>query len=394
MKAEPPTATRKRDNSCLPVCIYGEVNAQKQTARRILYVGPLDSGSTCLYRMENLRQMGHTLIPFNTVPYNRHSRLLTALRLRYPFGPLIQQENHDLLATALRENPEVIWLDKPTHFTVETVQKLKLSGAFLVCFNMDNPFVGGAACKRWEFYQYRRVLSHMDLHCVFRTTDLPRYLALGCPFVKLTFSFAPQHHFPPPPDWTDAERSREVSYVGSPHDQRAEFLRILAYEKKIPLTISGPRWQKFLRPFEMRRLVRGGALMDADYRQAIWRSKINLSFVTHMNQDDVAHKAFEIAACGGFLLALRTPGHQASFEEGKEAEFFSSLEECAEKCRYYLQHPKERQAIALRGRERAWTSGYDNVTQLQSVFERIPQFQETSQERILARTEVLSGNAR
>jgi spore maturation protein CgeB len=118
-------------------------------------------------------------------------------------------------------------------------------------------------------------------------------------------------------------------------------------------------------------------MLDEAYRRGIWASRINLSFVTEMNEEDVAHKAFEIAACGGFLLALRTPGHQACFEEGREAEFFSTIEECAEKARYYLEHPAEREEIARRGCERARLSGYDNDTQLNRVLEEIKKHRAT-----------------
>jgi spore maturation protein CgeB len=117
-------------------------------------------------------------------------------------------------------------------------------------------------------------------------------------------------------------------------------------------------------------------LKDAAYRENIWKSKINLSFVTQFNEEDVAHKAFEIAACRGFLLALRTPGHQACFEEGREAEFFSSIEECADKIRYYLDHSAEREGIAARGCERAAQSGYDNETQLSRVLQKLHQQRE------------------
>ena len=81
----------------------------------------------------------------------------------------------------------------------------------------------------------------------------------------------------------------------------------------------------------------GGHLSDSDYREAIWQSRVNLSFISHLNEDDIAYKSVEIAACQGFLLAVRSDGHQALFEEDREAVFFSSIEECADKCRFYLE---------------------------------------------------------
>jgi spore maturation protein CgeB len=114
-----------------------------------------------------------------------------------------------------------------------------------------------------------------------------------------------------------------------------------------------------------------GALLGNEYREGIWRSRINLSFLTRLNEEDIAHKSVEIAACQGFLLALRCEGHQAIFEEDKEAVFFSSVEECADKCRFYLNRPDLREAIARRGRERAVRSGYDNDTQLTRILNRL-----------------------
>ena len=114
-----------------------------------------------------------------------------------------------------------------------------------------------------------------------------------------------------------------------------------------------------------------GYLANDAYREGIWRSKINRSFVTEDNEDDIAHKAVEIAACGAFLMALRTPEHEALVEEDKEAVFFSSAEECADKARFYLARPDLREAIAARGRERAVRSGYDNDSQLARVLNRL-----------------------
>jgi len=109
-------------------------------------------------------------------------------------------------------------------------------------------------------------------------------------------------------------------------------------------------------------------LYDSDYREGIWRSRINLSFLTHGNQDEYTHKSFEIAACGGFLLAERCAGHAERFVEDEEAVFFSDIEECAAKIRKYLNDESARRKIAAAGQRRAVASGYDNDTQMRKVF--------------------------
>ena len=75
----------------------------------------------------------------------------------------------------------------------------------------------------------------------------------------------------------------------------------------------------------MEALYTGTELYLAGYREAVWRSKINLSFITHANQDEFVHKSFEIAGCGGFLLAERSAGHAARFVEDEEAVFFHGV---------------------------------------------------------------------
>ena len=98
--------------------------------------------------------------------------------------------------------------------------------------------------------------------------------------------------------------------------------------------------------------------------RAIWKSKINLSFLTHANKDEFAHKSFEIAACEGFLLVERSEGHLQRFVEDEEAVFFSTIEECAAKIRRYLPDEAARARIAAAGRARAERSGYHNDRQV------------------------------
>jgi hypothetical protein len=283
-------------------------------------------------------------------------------------GPLIAGINRVLVERVRELRPEVVWMDKPTSITPTTMRAIKAAGALTVCYNQDNPF-GPRRDAGW--LQFKRIFRIFDLHCLLREADVPRYAAWGLPYIKVLLSFDPAMHFPPPPGWSDADRRYGASYTGSPYEERPAFLRALAERFGLPVAIAGPRWAKVYSPELMRRHVVGGMLKDAAYRENIWRSKVNLSFITRLNEEDVAHKAFEITACGGFLLALRSPGHRACFEEDREAVFFDTLEECAEKARYYLDHPGEREAIARAGRARAVHSGYDNDTQLAAVLRRL-----------------------
>jgi spore maturation protein CgeB len=74
---------------------------------------------------------------------------------------------------------------------------------------------------------------------------------------------------------------------------------------------------------------------------------------------------------GTFLLAERTGMHQQLFDEGTEAEFFSSDEEMVDKTRFYLQHDEARQQIAAAGRARCERSGYSSVELLRKIVETV-----------------------
>jgi len=190
--------------------------------------------------------------------------------------------------------------------------------------------------------------------------------------IKIQTAYEPTIHFPAEGAWGDKDRDRGVSFIGTSYDDRPDFLTRLWRECGFPVVISGDRmWRERLDPEAARELYTGSELYGKDYREAVWRSRINLSFITHSNQDEFVHKSFEIAACGGFLLAERSAGHEARFVEGEEAVFFSGFEECAEKIRRYLPDEAARDRIARAGRERAVRDGYSNDAQVAKIVGRL-----------------------
>jgi spore maturation protein CgeB len=341
---------------------------------KILYAAQLSPNDSAQYRAWALERLGHTVVPLNLLEYVPRQPLLGKIVHRTQVGPWVWRLNRDILAAAERERPGIFWADKVLGLWPSTLDKLRGMGIATVSYMIDNAF-GPRRDPGWRLY--RKDIPHFDLHVVQRDKNIADYLACGARDVlKIQTAYEPTIHFPPPEGWSDKDRAhvgeRGVSFIGTSYDDRPAFLTRLWKECGLPVVISGDRmWKTRLDPEAAAALYTGGELYRQQYREGIWRSKVNLSFITHSNQDEFVHKSFEIAACGGFLLAERSAGHMAKFREDEEAVFFTGFEECAEKIRRYLPDEAARARIAAAGRERAVRSGYGNDVQVARIVERL-----------------------
>ena len=332
---------------------------------KMLYVAGMGLHNTSTHRMWAFQRLGQQVIPADLSSYEEQgSPLMRKLRFRLQMGPAVNAFNRELLGLALEHQPDVVWLDKQLMVQPATLRKLRKMGIATVNYTIDNPF-GPRKDPGWRLYM--KTIPEYDLHLVQREQNIVDYNRLGARrVVKIQTAFEPTVEFPPPATWSDKDRDRQVSFIGNPYDQRAEFMTRLWREFHIPLTVSGSYlWKPPKLPLDVYDAVfREGALHDSQYREGIWRSRINLSFVTRSNLDEFAHKSFEIAGAGGFLLQERSQGHLDRFVEDEECAYFSSLEECVEKIRRYLPDEAARTRIAAAGRQRAVASGYDNDSQM------------------------------
>lgn len=336
---------------------------------RVLYAGPLGPTDTSTHRRWAIERLGHEVVEFDTRPYmSSGGRILSHLRLRTLVGRAVCRLNADLLSTAIQSRPDLIWFDKATFVHATTVSKLRNLGIFTVHFNIDNPF-GGRNDPGWRLIL--EAIPEYDLHLVQRDSNLSQYKDAGARNVRLMrTAYEPTLHFPPPPGWSDKDRLYDVVFIGAPYDARAAFILSLWQKYGIPTRIWGsPIWESVLPPDAKAALWQGGEVWNDAYRETIWRSRICLAFVTHSNNDDVAHKSFEITASGGFLLAEDTPGHRNHFRDGEEVVLFRSVEECAAKIHRYLDDETERSRIAAAGRRRSENSGYSNDARIRDVLD-------------------------
>jgi spore maturation protein CgeB len=337
---------------------------------KILYASGLTPNDSSLYRLWALERLGHQVIPFNAHDYLSPNPLIRKIVFRLSAGPSVNRLNRDLLNIAEREKPDLLWTDKLLSMQPRTLDSFRSSGIPTISYMIDNPF-GPRQDPGWRLYM--KDIPRYDLHVVQRDRNIADYRARGArDVIKIQTAYEPTIHYPPPSNWSDRDRNREVSFVGTPYDDRAETLNKLSQTGEFHVAISGNQrsWQRALPPDAFARLYREGELFQQQYREAIWRSRINLSFLTRSNQDEFVHKSFEIAACGGFLLAERSEGHLQRFREDEEAVFFSTYDECLEKIRRYLNDEPARACIAAAGQARAHRDGYHNDHQVSLILQR------------------------
>jgi spore maturation protein CgeB len=335
---------------------------------KILYAATLSPNDSATYRLWALKRLGHPIVPLDFIPYMPSNRKVRSIVYRLAMGPHVDRFNRDLLEIARRERPDLLWADKMLWIRPGTLDRLRSLGITTVSYMIDNPF-GTRQDPGWRLYM--KDIPHYDLHVVQRDKNITDYRSRGArDVIKIQTAYEPTVHFPPPESWSDRNRDRGVSFVGTPYDDRADNLTRLSEEFDVVISGRSSQWQRALTPEAFKTLFREGELYHHQYREAIWRSKINLSFITHSNQDEFVHKSFEIAGCGGFLLAERSQGHLDRFVEDKEAVFFTGYDELAAKVRRYLPDEEGRARIASAGQRRALRDGYHNDRQVSLIVER------------------------
>lgn len=338
----------------------------------ILYVGDMSSGTTSEQRARALGQLGFQLTTLGTDEFRASSRLAYAIRHRlYRVGlPISIPEpsgiNAAMIATARQIKPDIVWIDKGLYVHRRTLEAIRKdhAGCKIIGFSPDD--MGARHNRSHDFDQ------HLDCYYAFVTTKSYNVAELrgdGCPrVVYVPNSFDPETHRPMSDALTENFRA-PVSFIGTYEAERAMSIGRLA-RAGIAVRVWGSFWNRWPQPVPGI-AVQGCDVIHDDYARAISASDINLCFLRKINRDLQTTRSVEIPACGGFMLAERTDEHRALFEEGVEAEYFSSDDELVEKCRYYLDHPEERKKIAAAGRARCLDSRYDYSSRLASALKEI-----------------------
>lgn len=271
------------------------------------------------------RQLGHEFLFLES--WNRS---------RYPN---FRKFNEKLLRTVEWTRPDVLFSVLFTYeIWVETLQILRDSGIVAT--------VNWTTDDSWKYALCSRFVAPF-FHA--STTTYPaiynRYKRDGISQVLLTQWAANAGRLRPPLPF--AECQYPVTFVGTAHGKRRVWIEALR-RRGIEVACFGHGWPN-------------GPVAARDILEIIRKSVISLNFanstlvwnkILPRRQNQIKARTFEVPGAGGFLVTEWAEGLEDCYEPGREIVVFRGLGDLAEKIRFYLAHPADRDAIAWGGYKR------------------------------------------
>lgn len=289
---------------------------------------------------------------------------LRKVKLHLHIGPGMAEYNSILCQKAGAFHPDLIYIDHGLSLWPETIRQLAKHSAKLVHFTSEYFKV-----NEYTYRHFYKVVDQFDAHVITNRLVIPKLREKKARKIILSeFAYDPLLHLPPV--WNlDEEKqfSNDIIFIGHWEPATEKIIAHLRGEG-IRVCVRGPGWYnaKSLRDRMSIRPVFG-----EDYVKLIAGAKIGLGILSKWNKNQSMSRTFEIPAIGGFLLAERTDEHCSYFEEGKEAEYFASLDELVDKTKFYLENDRIRKEVAFAGRQRCLHSGYRHEDRMQKILDDI-----------------------
>ena len=225
-----------------------------------------------------------------------------------------------------------------------TVHLSKAEGAAAILWTIDAP---------WNFEPVLRAAPFYD-HVFCQGTEAIELLhASGIEGARwLPMACDPECHRHPGQDGGENEEpGHGVVFVGSHYPVREQLFAGLAGSD---FAFWGPGWEKLPKSSPLRMHWQGAHTAPPAWIRIYGASRIVLA--VHYRDPagrfpvyQASPRVFEAMACGAFVLSDRQRDVLDLFREGEHLACFDDAAELAEKVRYYLDNPEERERIARQG---------------------------------------------
>lgn len=241
---------------------------------------------------------------------------------RWPFPWDIDRHEQRIWRDASSFRPDLIINLKGLHWRSRFVNRLKTLASMVVNLNHDDFFSRyRSVCSGIQ----RSAIAAYDLILTTRRVNVAEVAKINPHVEFFPFAYSPEAHHRVEVSQEQRQRlSSDVVFVGTYAEHRAGMLEQLVKRMPIDLAIHGGGWEELAKNSPLRPLLRSRGVYLEDMCATFALAKVSLGFLRKENRDEYTQRSFEIPACGGVLLAERTPTHCELYREGVEAEFFDS----------------------------------------------------------------------
>jgi spore maturation protein CgeB len=291
--------------------------------------------------LPTLRNLGHEVWFFDATRRDLHSNF--------------EELNRSLLRLVEEVRPDVV-LSVQTYYEIwlETWRLIRDSGIAAT--------VNWATDDSWRYRQFSRLVAPaFDAFVTTYPGALPNYRRDGIDNVLLAQWATSADSIKAPLPANQCEIP--VSFVGTAHGNRKEWVRGLEV-RGIKVQCFGHGWEAgSVSAAEIPTLMRS-SVISLNFANSAWV----LEGIIPSRSRQIKARTFEVPGAGGFLLTEYVEGLDHYLLPDREVVTFRTLDQAAEKIKYFLEHTELRDSIARAGHERvARDHTYDQ--RLQSVLE-------------------------
>lgn len=323
------------------------------------YPAPVYTGVLGSYKRA-LEALHHTTVEFYfdiNMRYLRYAKYWnTALKL------LVKKEQIRFLKFIKENDITHIIVIKGSYILPETINEIKSRGIVIVNFNPDNPYNRVRASSNdiiregIPHYNYYFIWSKEICNRINHTIKSNKAIYLPFAVDKSLIDFQP--------DFNNTNFKYQVAFIANADKERIiQIQTLLKKDNTIgkDLFVFGSGW-KNLKDIHIKEKINGN-----DYFKTISQSKINLNFLRKQNKGAHNMRTFEIPACGGFMLHEYSEEAIELFKADEQAVYFSSIEECLDKIKFYLKQDKMRLKIAQNGYIQAMKYEYSYEARVKKI---------------------------
>ncbi len=301
------------------------------------------------YMEAAIKNLGHELISFDDRQYIIPGRIRQ--RINWLHNLDLNNINKRFIRLALEKRPDIAVITGGHRIKASAIKTLKDNGIYTVLWTIDapsnfQPIIDVASLYDHIFCQGTEAVELLD-NAGMKDAD---WLPVGCdPVVHrpVDISLEEKEHY-----------GNDVVFVGSYYPNRADLFENLS---DFDFGIWGPGWDKLGSKTRLRECVKAGHTKPAEWSKIYSASKIILAVHYQDIQKrfpvyQASPRVFESMACGAFTISDNQRDVFLLFKDGDHLVCFNNPEELIKKVEYYIDHSKERERIALQGREEVLNS--------------------------------------